>query len=71
LGINPPSGKNELAEILATLEKFRTVRLDERGRIYIPKTIREKLQIKLGDKVYIKIENNHFAVYTGNAIKKQ
>jgi AbrB family looped-hinge helix DNA binding protein len=71
LGINPPSGKNELAEILAALEKFRVARLDERGRIYVPKPIREKLQIKLGDKVYIKIENNHFAVYTSNAIKKQ
>jgi AbrB family looped-hinge helix DNA binding protein len=71
LEINPTNGKNELAEILAALEKFRTVRLDERGRIYVPKTIREKLQIKLGDKLYIKMENSHFAVYTSNAIKKQ
>ena len=71
MGINPPSGINELAEILAALEKFHIARLDERGRIYVPKTIREKLQIKLGDKVYIKMENNHFEVYTSNAIKKQ
>jgi len=71
LGRHPLSGKNELAEILEALENLRKARLDDRGRIYIPKVVRERLQIKLGERIYIKIENDHFAVYTTKAIKKQ
>jgi len=59
-----------LAELLEALEKFRPVRIDERGRIYIPKAVRERLQIKLGDKVYIKTENDYFAVHTTRSVKK-
>jgi len=71
LGTHPLSGKNELADILEALEKLCKTRLDERGRIYVPKVVRERLQIKLGDRIYIKIENDHFAVYTTKTIKKR
>jgi len=57
--------------MLETLEKLYKARLDERGRIYIPKVVRESLQIKLGDRIYIKIEDDHFAVYTTKTIKKR
>jgi len=60
-----------MTDILETLEKLCRVRLDERGRIYLPKVVRERLQIKLGDRIYIEIENDHFAVYTIKAIKKR
>jgi len=71
LGKHPFSGKNELADILETLETLCKARLDERGRIYIPKVVRERLQIKLGDRIYIKIENDQFTVYTTRSIKKR
>jgi len=70
LGTHPLSGKNKLADILEALEKLYKARLDERGRVYIPKVVRERLQIKLGDRIYIKIENDHFSVYTTRSVKK-
>jgi AbrB family looped-hinge helix DNA binding protein len=71
LGKHPLSGKTTLTEIFETLEKFRATRLDHRGRIYIPKVVRERLQLKLGDRIYIKIENDHFKVYSTEGIKKR
>jgi len=71
LGRHPSSGKNKLAEILEVLEKLCKARLDDRGRIYIPKVVRERLQIKLGERIYIKMENDHFTVYTTRVIKKR
>jgi len=71
LGKRLLSGKNELADILEALETLYKARLDERGRIYIPKVVREGLQINLGDRIYIKIENDHFTVYTTRAVKKR
>jgi len=70
LEIHPPSGKNELAGILEALEKLWKTRLDERGRIYIPKEVRETLQITLGERIYVKLENDHFNVYTSKSIKR-
>lgn len=60
-----------MADILETLETLRIAKLDERGRIYIPKAIREPLQIKLGEKIYIKIEKEHLVLYTPSALRKQ
>ena len=41
------------------------------GRIYIPKTVREKLSLKLGDRIYIRIEDESLIVFTMNAIRKR
>lgn len=60
-----------MANILEALDRLCITKLDERGRIYIPKTLRERLQIRLGDKIYIKIENDHFTVYTVRGMKKR
>ena len=68
--IHPPSRKNELTEILEALEKLWKTKLDERGRIYIPKEVRETLQITLGERIYVKLENDHFNVYTSKSIKR-
>ena len=67
MGIHPPSGKN--MKTIDMLEAFFKSKLDSRGRIYIPKEAREKLAIRAGDKIYPKIENDHFIVYTTKAIK--
>lgn len=60
-----------MVDILEVLETLRIARLDERGRIYIPKAVREQLQIKLGEKVYIRIENERLVLYTSSALRKQ
>jgi AbrB family looped-hinge helix DNA binding protein len=59
-----------LAEIFEDLEKVYIARLDERGRIYLPKAVRERLQMKFGDKLCVKILDDHIAVYTAHAIKR-
>lgn len=60
-----------MAEIFEDLEKVYIARLDERGRIYLPKAVRERLQMKFGDKLYIKILDDHIAVYTMHAVRKR
>lgn len=57
--------------IIELLDELFKSKLDERGRIYIPKIIREKLSLKPGDKIYIKVENESFMVFTAKAIKKR
>jgi len=57
--------------MMEALENLYKVRLDERGRIYVPKVVREKLQIKLGERIYLRIESDHFAAYTRNTIRKR
>jgi len=59
-----------LTEVLEILEKLFKSKLDERGRIYIPKTIQEGLLMKKGDRIYIEAKSDHFIVYTTRAIKK-
>lgn len=59
-----------MTEILEALEKLWKTKLDERGRIYIPKEVRETLQITLGERIYVKLENDHFNVYTSKSIKR-
>lgn len=60
-----------MAEIFEDLEKVCIARLDERGRIYLPKKVREHIRIKLGDKLYIKMLDDHIAVYTAHAVRKR
>ncbi|UCC27696.1 MAG: AbrB/MazE/SpoVT family DNA-binding domain-containing protein [Candidatus Bathyarchaeota archaeon] len=55
-------------ELLDNLYKSK---LDDRGRIYIPKSVRERLSIKLGDTIYIKSNEESFSVFTRRAMKKQ
>ena len=56
--------------IIELLDKLFKSKLDERGRIYIPKIVREKLSLKPGDKIYIKIDDETLVVLTMKAIKK-
>lgn len=60
----------ERENITNIIEKFFQTRIDERGRIYIPQSVRERFSIKLGERLYIKIENDHFSIYTATTIKK-
>ncbi|MCW3976997.1 MAG: AbrB/MazE/SpoVT family DNA-binding domain-containing protein [Candidatus Bathyarchaeota archaeon] len=55
-------------ELLDNLYKSK---LDDRGRIYIPKPVRERLSIKPGDTIYLKTNEESFSVFTRRAIKKQ
>jgi predicted adenylyl cyclase CyaB len=52
------------------IEKLLKINIDERGRIYIPRAVREKFSIKLGERLYIKIEDNHFSIYTPAAVNR-
>jgi len=66
-----PLGEINISNLIEALEKFFKTIMDYRGRIYVPKYVRRKLLIKEGDRVYIKIENDHFKVYTAKALKSQ
>lgn len=59
-----------MAEIFEDLEKVYIARLDERGRIYLPKAVRERLQMEFGDKLCVKILDDHIAVYTARAVRR-
>lgn len=56
--------------ITDAIEKLFKTKIDERGRIYIPRPVRQRFSIKLGEKLYIKIENGYFSIYTATAINK-
>ncbi|MGB9778682.1 MAG: AbrB/MazE/SpoVT family DNA-binding domain-containing protein [Candidatus Bathyarchaeales archaeon] len=60
-----------MSNTVEILEKFFKTAVDYRGRFYIPKQVRKILQIKEGERVYIKIEKDHFKVYTAKALKSQ
>lgn len=60
-----------MAEIFEDLENVCIARVDERGRIYLPKLVRERLRIEFGDKVYIKLLDDHITVYTAKAVRKR
>jgi len=48
---------------------YRT-KIDDRGRIYIPKELRKKLKLKSGNTLYIVLFNkNEVKIYTENHIK--
>ena len=52
------------------LEKFVRTRMDDRGRVYIPKQIRRKLRLKEGDVLYITFEGDTIRLLTVSTIKK-
>jgi AbrB family looped-hinge helix DNA binding protein len=60
-----------LSHIMELLEESFMAKIDERGRIYLPKSVRKRLSLKPGDGVYIKISGEAFTVYTIKAIEKQ
>jgi AbrB family looped-hinge helix DNA binding protein len=60
-----------MSNLIETLETFFKTTMDYRGRIYVPKQVRRILLIKEGERVYIKIEKDHFKVYTAKALKLQ
>ena len=59
-----------MVDVLEMLDKLFRSKLDERGRIYVPKVVQERLVMKKGDRIYIRVENNHFIVCTARAIKE-
>jgi len=59
---------NSIEEILS---KFAKTRVDDRGRIYVPKAFRERLAIKEEDEVYIKLEEDHLKVYTAKFLRRE
>ncbi len=64
-----PLSRNKI-NIIELLDNLFKSKLDERGRIYIPKPVREKLSLKPGDKIYIRIKDEFFIVFTVKAIQK-
>jgi len=40
--------------ITDAIEKLFKIKIDERGRIYIPCPVRQRFSIKLGEKLYLK-----------------
>ena len=65
MGTHTSSGKD--LKTLEMLESYFKSKVDSRGRIYIPKEAREKLSIKKGDKIYLKIQNDYLIVLTSKA----
>ena len=63
--------RENLTHIIKMLENLFKTTLDYRGRIYLPKVVRDRLSIKEGDKIYIKVENSHLILYTTKMIEKE
>ena len=59
---------DRLTEILM---KYLRIKVDDRGRIYIPKHVRKKFLIKEGDVVYVTIDEEGFKVRTTSAVAKE
>ncbi|UCE96255.1 MAG: AbrB/MazE/SpoVT family DNA-binding domain-containing protein [Candidatus Bathyarchaeota archaeon] len=66
MGIRTSSGKD--LKFSEMLESFFKTNVDSRGRIYLPRVVREKLSIKTGDKIYLKIQNDCIIVLTSKAV---
>ena len=60
-----------MSNLFEVHETFFKTTVDYRGRIYVPKQVRRMLLIEEGERVYIKIEKDHFKVYTARALKSQ
>jgi AbrB family looped-hinge helix DNA binding protein len=66
-----PVTRESLTDAVRILENLFKTSLDGRGRLYLPKEVRDRLSIKEGDKIYIKVENNSLALYTTKMIQKE
>lgn len=66
-----PTKRENVTRIMGMLEEFFKTTLDARGRIYLPREVRDRLSIKESDKIYIKIERNHLILYTAKMIEKE
>jgi len=60
-----------ISHVVELFERAFKAKVDGRGRIYLPKGVRERLSLKPGDKLYILIDGETFMAYTIGAIKKQ
>ena len=68
---NMPVTRESLTDAVRMLENLFKTSLDGRGRLYLPKEVRDRLSIKEGDKIYIKVENNSLILYTTKMIAKE
>mgnify|MGYP001141535211 CR=1 FL=1 len=60
-----------MTEIIENLfTKFLTTRMDDRGRIYLPKTVRKQLKAGPGDRLYIELGQSTITVYSVHAVKQ-
>lgn len=66
-----PVKRESLNLVIKMLEVLFKTTLDARGRIYLPKEVRDRLSIKEGDKIYIKMEKGCLVLYTARMIKKE
>jgi len=57
-----------MPEIEELLEKITKTVIDDRGRVYIPKSIRRELAIKEGDKLFIEVVDGYLKIYTRRAL---
>jgi AbrB family looped-hinge helix DNA binding protein len=66
-----PVERESLTHAIKMLESLFKTSLDDRGRIYLPKEVRDRLSIREGDKIYIKVENNRLVLYTTKMTEKE
>ena len=68
---NMPVTRESLTDAVRMLENLFKTSLDVRGRLYLPKEVRDRLSIKEGDRIYVKVENNSLILYTTKMIAKE
>jgi len=66
-----PVTRESLTDAVRMLENLFKTSLDVRGRLYLPKEVRDRLSIKEGDRIYVKVENNSLILYTTKMIAKE
>jgi AbrB family looped-hinge helix DNA binding protein len=54
--------------IISLLEDSIKTTIDKRGRIYIPKKIRETLSIECGTHLFLVVQEDHILVYTPSTL---
>ena len=66
-----PVTRESLTDAVRMLENLFKTSLDGRGRLYLPKEVRDRLSIKEGDKIYVKVGSNRLVLYTAKMIEKE
>ena len=49
---------------------FYITTLDDRGRIYLPKKIRNKLKVKAGERVYIYLNKDNVTIFSKQKLRQ-
>lgn len=57
-------------KIITLIENSIKTTIDERGRLYIPKRVRQKLLITSNEQLFIIVKDGYFIVYTSNGLIK-